>query len=376
LEKHLHIICFTIPYPVDYGGVYDLFYKLPALQAQGVKIHLHCFEHNRTPEHELNKYCEEVCYYPRFAGHKGVSLQLPYIVASRINETLAKRLLKDDYPILMEGVHSSFITMDNRFNGRKKFIRIHNIEHEYYSSLSQSTWQPLKKLYYWRESNLLKKYEHTIVTKANAFWGVTTKDVAYFRKELGCNTIDYLPVYLPTDWQINGAIGFGNYCLYQADLSVEANEKAALWLLEKVFSQIKIPLVIAGKNPSAYLQKIAHKQLHTCIVANPEQKQMQDMIAKAHVHILPSFHNSGIKLKLLNALYNGRHCLVNDATVVGTNLDNLCTVANTADEFIEALQSLEKTEFSQEHIAAREAVLYQHFNNQQNAKQQVQWIWG
>ena len=59
MEKYLHIITLDVPYPPDYGGVYDLFYKLPALQQQGVKIHLHCFYKNRLPQRELEKYCEE-----------------------------------------------------------------------------------------------------------------------------------------------------------------------------------------------------------------------------------------------------------------------------------------------------------------------------
>ena len=46
-EKHLHIVCLDVPYPVDYGGVFDLFYKIKALSEAGVKIHLHCFEYGR-----------------------------------------------------------------------------------------------------------------------------------------------------------------------------------------------------------------------------------------------------------------------------------------------------------------------------------------
>ena len=51
--------------------------------------------------------------------------------------------------------------------------------------------------------------------------------------------------------------------------------------------------------------------MHTCLVANPSEMEMQDMIAKAQINILPSFNNTGIQIKLLNALFNGRHCLVN-----------------------------------------------------------------
>ena len=68
----------------------------------------------------------------------------------------------------------------------------------------------------------------------------------------------------------------------------------------------------------------------TCLVANPDEAQMADIISKAHIHVLPSFNNTGIKIKLLNALFNGRHCVVNDQMVAGTPLGILCHVVNTA----------------------------------------------
>ena len=44
-DKHLHIVSFDIPYPPNYGGVIDVYYKLKALHRKGVKIILHCFEY-------------------------------------------------------------------------------------------------------------------------------------------------------------------------------------------------------------------------------------------------------------------------------------------------------------------------------------------
>jgi len=54
-DQHLHIVSFDIPYPANYGGVIDVFYKAQALTAKGVKVHLHCFEYNREHSKELKK---------------------------------------------------------------------------------------------------------------------------------------------------------------------------------------------------------------------------------------------------------------------------------------------------------------------------------
>lgn len=363
-----------MPYPANYGGVYDLFYKLPALHAQGVKIILHCFDNGRGEQPELNKYCETVYYYKRNTGHKGFTFSLPYIVSSRKDETLLQNLLKDDYPIFMEGVHCTYPAIDPRFDKRKKFVRIHNIEHSYYQRLYNCSHNLFNKAYYRWESYLLYQYEKQLVNKATAFWAVTEKDTQYFRTNFHCSTIDYLPLFIPP-WNVQCKPGMGAFCLYHGDLSVASNEQAAKWLLGNVFEKIEIPFVIAGKNPSAELEKLAHKHLHTCLVANPSEKEMQEMIEKAQINILPSFNNTGIQIKLLNALFNGRHCLVNNTMVEGTGLEELCIVANTAETFRNRVEQVFYQPCSTGELEARKKLLGTHFNNETGARQMVHWIW-
>jgi hypothetical protein len=374
LNKVLHIISFNVPFPANYGGVVDVFYKLVALHQLGIKIHLHCFEYGISEQKELEQYCESVHYYPREMGHKAISRNLPFIVASRRNEELLNNLLKDDHPIFMEGVHCSFPLMDERFKNRKCFVRLHNVEYQYYKDLYKSSTSLIRKLYYWNESRLLRKYESQLAKKAT-FWGTTEKDNDVYRKKFGCNRIDLLPIFLPS-WEKSCADGMGSYCLYHGDLSVDANEKAALWLLQDVFFKIKLPLVIAGKNPSDKLIEVAHEQTHTCIVENPTEKEMQDMIAKAQMNVIPSFTTTGMKVKLLNALTNGKHCVANKATLEGSNLDELCHEANTKEEFQHAVVDLFEQAFTSKEKKIREETIANLFNNNLNAQKMVRWIWG
>ena len=46
-----------------------------------------------------------------------------------------------------------------------------------------------------------------------------------------------------------------------------------------------------------------------------DENTLQQLIQDAHIHVLPSFQQTGLKLKLLNALFKGRHCIVNDAEI-------------------------------------------------------------
>ena len=58
--EEIHIITHQVPWPVDFGGVFDLFYKIKSLSEVGVKIHLHCFTKNDETVPILNRYCESV----------------------------------------------------------------------------------------------------------------------------------------------------------------------------------------------------------------------------------------------------------------------------------------------------------------------------
>ncbi len=373
-DKHLHIVCYDVPYPVDYGGVFDLYYKIKTLSEAGVKIHLHCFEYGRGRQPELEKYCVEVNYYERLSAFKSISTTLPYIVCSRANVQLLANLKMDNYPILMEGMHCTYFVHSGDLPRERCFVRLPNVEYNYYSKLAETTSSLPKKLYYQRESKLLYNYEKGLADKAD-FWTISQKDCDVFQYELGYQKIDNLPLYLP-DYNPVWKGEKGGFCLYHGNLAVDENEYAATWLLEEVFSKVKIPLVIAGKNPSKKLEKLSHAQLHTCIVSNPSDKELEDLIRKAQVNILPSFNNTGVKLKLINALYNGRHCLLNASAVEGSGLDDCCTIANTCSNMQKEVERLYELPYSYYNFEHRMKMLDSIFNNDRNAKQMIGWIFG
>ncbi len=372
-KKSLHIVCHDVPYPADYGGVYDLLYKIRSLFESGVLIHLHCFEYGRGKQPELNKYCESVTYYTRNTTLKSLSFSLPYIVKSRADPSLLNNLLKDDSPILLEGIHCTYFLFQKQLKNRKVVVRLHNVEYEYYIELAKTTRNIFKKIYFLSESFLLKKYEKNISNDA-VFLAVSEKDKSTYTKKLNSKCVTFLPVFLPFS-EVKSVPGNGTFCLYHGNLSVPENEKAVLWILKNVFNSIKIPFVIAGKSPSKFLERIALQNKNVCVVANPSQGEMDDLIKKAHVHILPSFNNTGIKIKLLNALFNGKFVLVNNAAAEGSGLEDLCEIAESGDEYIRLLSRLFSVSFSENNIEQRKKILNAVYNNDANARRLMQLIW-
>ena len=83
-----------------------------------------------------------------------------------------------------------------------------------------------------------------------------------------------------------------------------------------------------------------------------------------------------MKVKLVNALYHGRHCVVNDATIEGSGLSAACHVGSTANGFQEIITQLYHQPYTSEEINGRKRLLNGLFNNTENANKQVNWIWG
>ena len=366
-EHHLHIISFDIPFPADYGGVVDIYNRIRALSESGLKIHLHCFEYGRKRSEELSELCFSVRYYKRKTSKINLFSTLPYIVVSRQNDELIDNLLLDDFPVLMEGIHSTFYISDKRLQGRKLIVRSHNIEHEYYHHLSKIETNLFKKWYFKSEASKLKKYE-LVLKNASTIAAISPDDSLYIKNNY--NNGFYLPAFHGND-EVKCLPGRGTYALYHGNLSVGENNSAALFLI-RVFSKIECQLIIAGNNPSAELMALASNYKNIQIAINPRVDEMQQLIQSAQVNILPTFQSTGIKLKLINALFNGRFCIVNPPMIKNTGLESLCLIKDTESDMRSALEEIFKKEFSIADIEKRNEVLLKDFDNKVNAQRLIE----
>ena len=357
-----------MPFPQDYGGAIDVFNKVKSLHAAGISIYLHCFTKGRKPAETLNQFCKEVYYYPR--NKFAFSYHLPYMVSSRNHKELLVNLSKDNHPVLFEGVQCSYLLYKDALAGRKLFLRLHNVECNYYKKLAGYESNPAKKYFFNWQSRLLKKYETSIANKA-AVLAISEDDAAFYKKQFNAKQVFILPAF--AGWEkLQGKEERGLFCLYHGNLAINENEKVAEWLIH-IFKEIKIPLVIAGKNPANKLEKLIHHYPNTCLVKNPSDRELEDLIQKAQVNVMPSFNNTGIKLKLVHALYSGKHCLVNAAAVAGSGLEELCTIAGNTGDFAEEAIKLYHLPFIKHE--ERELKLRSLYNNDLNAARLIAWIY-
>ena len=361
-EKQIHIVAFDVPFPADYGGVIDIYYRIKALNELGYKVTLHCFDYGRGEQPHLSEITENVYYYSRSKTIWNGLDKRPFIVASRRSKALLNRLLQDDFPILFEGIHTAWFLENKAIQKRKTFVRTHNIEHDYYASLAKNVGF-FKSLYFKLEAFKLKRYE-SILERAGQVLCIKESDANHFRK-MNENTF-ILPASLP-ELSSNTYTSTERFALFNGNLSVSENETAACWIIENIWVRNKsqLPLKIAGKNPSEKLIKLAN-QYNIELVINPGKEEMDTLILKARIHILVSDQSTGVKLKLLTALQSSGHVLVNDKMVDGTNLGELCTICNTSEEFENKIIYLSENEIDESKYLIRSTSILDHFSTKQN----------
>jgi hypothetical protein len=138
----------------------------------------------------------------------------------------------------------------------------------------------------------------------------------------------------------------GTFALFHGSLDVIENEKAALFLINEVFENIDYSLIIAGKKPSKLLLEAAQNNSNTTLISNPDHTQLEQLIVDAQMHLMVSTQASGLKLKLLKALFKGKHVIVNDLMLTEKGLELAVERANTVAEWREVIELLQSKPFT------------------------------
>ncbi len=359
----IHLVSFNIPWPPDYGGVMDVFYKITALKEQGVGVILHSFSYGRGRSRTLERECLRVYYYRRDLNLFHLFRKDPFIVLSRNSRSLLENLLSDTNPIIFEGLHTTRFLNHPALEGRMKMVRTHNIEHLYYYNLAANEQNPFRRLFFRREAARLERYE-AVLSGASLLLTISPGDTEYFQSKYG------KALFVGPFHPGNGCMttdGKGDFILMHGDFSTAENNAGALYILREIAPKLKHKIVVAGKRPSEELSYAAAALSNVRLVPNPSVAQMNELIANAQVCLLNASQPSGMKLKLINALCSGRHVVASRAVVSGTGLGSLCSTVSGQDDWITLTDRLMHEDFTSEMKEERNRILAGVADNRSNA---------
>jgi len=366
-DLQLNIICFDVPCPADYGGAIEEFYKIKALYQLGVKIHLHCFVYgDRNEQNELDKYCEKVYYYKRERSIKDIFSNLPFIVKSRMKDDLLAHLLSNDYPILFDATHTTGFLSHPKLKDRKKIVRLHNIEWIYYRILLSQAVSLKEKIFFYQEYKKLKEYDKQLI-HADVLSCLSQTDYEYYQEKFPDKKVSLDYVFHENN-NINSIPGKGDYILYHGNLSLSDNYNLIIQLLSNDLKNCTYKIILAGKNPHTTLQQFVKGKNNIELISNPTDEILNGLMKEAHICLAMAANPSGVKLKLINSLFNARFVISNEAALTGSGLDSLVYIAEEND-LPDLIDKLMLKEFKQDEIDERNSLLSEKYNNLNNARQ-------
>lgn len=354
----IQIVSFDWPWPPTYGGVIDVFYRVDSLLAEGVAIDLHVVaaaEPPAEPPPHWQSPLLRVFGYAR-RGRASALGRRPYIVASRDVPRLLPSLAAGAPAILYEGVHTTATLAHPRLGGHDQWVRVHNVEADYYAGLARSPAPLLDRVYFAVEARRLRGYERRVLAQADLLIPISRRDAPW------CETLAPGRVLVQAGYAspevVESRTGRGTYVLYHAGLHVADNADAAREVAGRVRDLADVELVVAGRSPSAALRDELASLPNVRLEADPSVERMHALISDAHVVLLESRHSAGFKLKLLESLARGRFVLANRHIVDGApGLRRGVVVRDDGHSWREALGELMRRDFTAEDLAERRALL-------------------
>jgi hypothetical protein len=348
----LHIISMDNPFPPDFGGIIDVYFKIKALHKIGYKIYLHTFT-EKIPDFspELEAITEKVFYY-RFASNPLLFFSgIPFSIVSRNNKALLQNLNTVKAPILFEGLKTTYLVKKKKLNGFTKILRLHNIEQDYFKGISKTESNIFKKIAFALEHRKYKRYEG-IIASFDKVLALSHFEETYINRKYG--NAFYVPVFHGNN-TVAKLDGKGNFALYHGDLNTADNREAVRFLIDAFKAIPDFKLIIASGSGEYFVTKIIADQSNAGFIRLIDFPHLKSLMSEAHINISWSFQKSGTKLKVVNALFNGRFCIINDNITDDPNVSNLCITTNNKQQLIETVNLLKDQPF--EGFQQREPIL-------------------
>lgn len=195
--------------------------------------------------------------------------------------------------------------------GIKVIVRTHNVEHEIWESMSENATFKIKKWYFNKLAEQLKKYEIETLSKVNGIISITEEDALFFQQFEPAVLTTVIPTAVRTNFPTPDYSSSDFYFLGAMDW--RPNIEGIDWVLNKVMPDgLKgTTFSIGGKN----LNK--NKFNHPSVNCVGEVKDAFLFIIEHGICIIPMKSGSGLKIKLLENMAMGKPIVTTSEGVRG-----------------------------------------------------------
>ncbi len=352
-------LCNKPPFPAREGGPIAMNMLIEGLVEQGYSVKVltvssykYPFNPGTLPEEYLESSLIEAVEVDLHVKPIPAFLNLfsgkSYHVERFISKTFRKRLIRilneQEFDIVqLETIYMAPYIADIRKHSRAKIVlRAHNIEHLIWKRIYDNTpWGP-KKAYLGHLWKTLKKYELGALTQVDGIAAITRKDASFFRQYAG--PIPVIDVSFgvnltafpwPTQREAEP------YSLFHiGSMDWIPNQEGIRWFLEDIWPIIIqekpiLKLYLAGRNMPSWL----YNGFWPNVAVVGEVSDARQFMLSKEVMVVPLLAGSGIRIKIIEALANGKAVVTTSMGAEGIEYqhgENLL-VADNAEDFAQAV---------------------------------------
>jgi glycosyltransferase involved in cell wall biosynthesis len=342
-----------LPYPANSGGRIYTWERLKQLKRNNNSICLYTLvENNEFVDFDkLNLVCESVNVYNRKKSYIKALLNIkkPYSVVSRFVREMyfdiKRRIENYNIDLIIIDIPEMLINCpyDNTVN---KVVTQHNIEYKLFKDISKNSRNIFKKIIYFFEYIKMKKFEKFFY-KNNIIQGCTfisSKELQEFRvmfpkiksacipQGYNLDSNIYTESFIKNDRK--------NNMIFTGKMDYEPNVQAVKWFCKDILPIIEkrihnIKFYIVGKNPT---KEVKNLQQDNNVIVTGKVRDMKNYFDKTNLCVIPLLSGGGVKIKLFEALGNGKIVVATSKGVEGTifmNNEHLM-VRDHSDEFAQA----------------------------------------
>lgn len=262
--------------------------------------------------------------------------------SKQFKKKLINILKKKSYDIIqLEGLYlTPYINTIKQYSNAKIILRSHNIEHKIWEDLAENCKSILKKWYLKKLAKQLKKYELAYINRTDAIIAITENDYQFYKKNNYYGKLTFISIGFKetkiTKEKYQNTVGF------LGSLDWKPNIEGITWFINKVWPKIvsKNPssiLYIAGRKTPSWLKKM--ESLNVKIIG--EIPNANEFIQSKNVIISPLFSGSGIRVKLIEAMFLKKAIVSTSLSAKGINVTHKkeILIANNEDTFSDCVIS-------------------------------------
>jgi glycosyltransferase involved in cell wall biosynthesis len=248
--------------------------------------------------------------------------------------------------IQLEGVYMcEYINILQKNTHSHIAYRAHNVEYEIWERLYKESSNPLKRWYLKNLAQRVKHYEYTQLNRYDSIVPITERDAQKYNEMGNTKPVCVTPTGFDNK-KINALPSHDKAVslFHIGSLEWLPNQQGLLWFLHHCWNDLHrefphIALRIAGRNaPQHFIEAVQQPGVEFC----GEVPNAQQFMAENTIMIVPLLSGGGMRIKIVEGLAYSKAIVSTSIGAEGIDAEkyNAICIANSAEEFIAALQNL------------------------------------